>query len=187
MSTQTSDVGLGFWIRWVVATIIGWVVGMFAAIVLSYLVVNLVYPKETNLIVGLCLGAAVGLSQKIAVRRRITLAHSWVWGAMVGIGMPFVVVVFLDELRPGAGESWWLLLLIAGGAICGLLQVPALRPHTSRVYWWVLASTVFWGLAWFISRVAGAAGFLGGGAVLGAVSCGVLLWLRKPPKTATTV
>jgi hypothetical protein len=187
MSAQTSDVGWGFWIRWVVATIIGWVVGMFAAIILSSLVVNLVYPRETDLIVGLCLGAAVSLSQKIAVRRRITLARSWVWGAMVGIGIPFVVVVLLDELRPGAGKSWWLLLLIVGGAICGLLQVPALRPHTSRVYWWVLASTVSWSLAWFISRVAGVAGFLGGGAVLGAFSCGVLLWLWKPQKAATTV
>ncbi|TFG51520.1 MAG: hypothetical protein E4H37_07760, partial [Gemmatimonadales bacterium] len=112
MSTQTSDVGWGFWIRWVVATTIGWVVGTFAAIILSYLVVNLVYPKETNLIVGLCLGAAVSLSQKMGVRRWLTLAHSWVWGAMVGIGIPFVVVVLLDELRPGASESWWPLLLI---------------------------------------------------------------------------
>jgi len=187
MSMQTSDVGWGIWIRWVVATIIGWLAGTFAAIILSYLVVNLVYPKETNLIVGLCVGAAVGLSQKIAVRRWITLAYSWVWGAMVGIGIPFVVVVLLDELRPGAGESWWLLLLITGGAICGLLQVPALRPHTSRVYWWVLASTVSWSSAWFIDRVAGVAGFLGGGAVLGAVSCGVLLWLCKSQKAAATV
>lgn len=187
MSMPTSDVGWGFWIRWVVATIIGWLVGTFAAIILSYLVVNLVYPKETNLIVGLCVGAAVGLSQKIAVRRWITLAYSWVWGAMVGIGIPFVVIVLLDELRPGAGEGWWPLLLIAGGALSGLLQVPALRPHTSRVYWWVLASTVSWSLAWFISRVAGITGFLAGGAVLGAVSCGLLLWLRNPTKTATTV
>ena len=38
------------------------------------------YPKETNLILGLCFGAAVGLSQKIAVRRQITLAYGWVWG-----------------------------------------------------------------------------------------------------------
>lgn len=187
MTTKASDVGWGFWIRWVIATIIGWVVGTCAAIMLSHLVVNLVYPKETNLIVGLCLGAAVSLSQKIAVRRQITLARSWVWGAMVGIGIPFVVVVLLDEVRPGAGESWWLLLLIAGGAICGLLQSPALRSHTSRVDWWVLASTVSWSLAWFISRVGGVAGFLGGGAVLGAASCGVLLWLCKSQKTATTV
>lgn len=187
MSTQTPDVGWGLWVRWLVATIIGWVVGMIAAIILSYLVVNLVYPKETNLIVGLCLGAAVGLSQKIAVRRWMTLGHSWVWGAMVGIGIPFVVVVLLEELWPGTGDSWWLLLIIAGGAICGFLQLPALRPHTAGVYWWVLASVVSWGLAWFISRVAGVAGFLGGAVVLGAISGGVLMWLRKPPEAAKTV
>lgn len=187
MSTKESDVGWNFWIRWVVATIIGWVFGTFAAIVLSYLVVNLVYHKETNLIVGLCVGAAVGLSQKIAVRRWITLAHSWVWGAMVGIGIPFVVVVLLEELQPGVGERWVSPLLVAGGVICGLLQVPALRLLTTRAYWWVLASTVSWSLAWLVSNVAGTVGFLGGGVVLGVVSCGVLLWLRKSPKAATTI
>jgi hypothetical protein len=187
MSTKESDAGWKFWILWVVATIIGWVVGTVAAIVLSYLVVNLVYHKTTNLIVGLCVGVAVSLSQKIAVRRRITLAHGWVWGAMVGIGIPFVVVVLLEELRPGVGERWEAPLLAAGGAICGLLQVPALRPLTTRAYWWVLVSTVSWSLAWLISNVATIVGFMGGGAVLGVVSCGGLLWLRKPPKTATTV
>jgi hypothetical protein len=185
MSTQTSDDGWGFWVRWVVATIIGWFVGTLAAFILSDVVVNLVYPKETGLILGLCLGAGVGLSQKIAVRRRITLAHSWVWGAMVGIGIPFAVVVLHNELRPGAGESWpELPALIIGGAICGLLQVPALRPHTSWVYWWVLASTASWSLAWSIAELEF---FFAPPLVLGAVSGGVLLWLRKVPKTAKTV
>lgn len=164
---------------------IGWIVGTLAAFILSELVVNLVYPKQTNLILGLCIGAAVGLSQKIAVRRWITLAHSWVWGAMVGIGIPFMVIVLLDELRPGAGESLpELPPLIIGGAICGLLQVPALRPHTSRVYSWVLASTVSWSLAWSAANLEY---FFGGGGVLGAVSGVLLLWLLTVPKTAKTV
>ncbi|MGD8698203.1 MAG: hypothetical protein PVJ43_02865 [Gemmatimonadales bacterium] len=78
------------------ATFIGWVVGMLAAIILSYVVLNsLVYAKETNLIVGLCLGAAVALSQKIVVRRRLDLAISRLWGAVIGIGIPFVAVVLL--------------------------------------------------------------------------------------------
>jgi hypothetical protein len=171
---------------------IGWFVGIFAAFLLSELVVNLVYPKQTNLIFGLCIGAAVGLSQRIAVRRWITLAHSWVWGAMVGIGIPFVVMVLIDELRPGAGESLpELPPLIIGGAICGLLQVPALRPHTSRAYWWVLASAVSWGLAWSAADLEYFFGvgafFFGGGAVLGAVSGVLLLWLLTVLKTAKTV
>lgn len=184
MSTRTSTFGWAFWVRWVVATVIGWVVGMFGAIILSNLVVNLVYHKETNLIVGLCAGAGVALSQKIAMRRQITLSQAWVWGATIGIGIPDVVAVILNELSPGTGNAWLTPLLIAGGAICGLLQIPALRAHASKVYWWVLATTVSWSLAWFISHFAGTAGFLAGGVALGLVSCGVFLWLRNPQAVA---
>lgn len=187
MTTLAAEGRRSFWTRWVVATTVGWVVGMLAAIILSVLVVNLVYPKETDLIVGLCLGAAVALSQKIAVRRWVTLAPGWVWGATIGVGIPFVVVVLLDEFRPGTSEGWWPWLLIAGGAVCGLLQAYAARRHSSRAYWWVLVSAVSWSVAWALSRVAGVFGFLGGGAILGAVSCGAFLWIWKPPRTVGTV
>jgi hypothetical protein len=70
------------------------------AIVLSYLVLNLVNPKETNLIVGLCMGAVVGFCLLVVARRWIKLARGWVWGAMVGMGIPFVAAVIVDELWP---------------------------------------------------------------------------------------
>jgi len=187
MSTQNSDFGTVFWVRWVIATVIGWVVGMFGAIILSNLVVNLVYPKETNLIVGLCLGAGVALAQKIGMRQRIRLTKSWVWGAAIGIGIPYVVIVLLNEFLPDAADSWGVPLFVVGSAICGLLQVPALRAHTSRAYWWVLGSTVAWSLAFLVSHVAGTVGLLGAGALLGVISCGTFLWLQKTPGLEETV
>jgi hypothetical protein len=60
-------------------------VGLLGAIVLSHLAVNLVYPKETNLIVGLCTGAAVGSFQMVAVRRWITLSRGWGSGRHAGV------------------------------------------------------------------------------------------------------
>jgi len=94
-----------FVLEWIGATVIGWFIGIVSAIILSYLVINPIYPKETNLIVGLCIGAAVGLSQKIAARQWITLSKSWIWGAMVGIGFPFIVSVIIEEVRPGELEN----------------------------------------------------------------------------------
>jgi hypothetical protein len=105
MSSSETHARLDLWGRWVVATTLGWVVGVLAAFPLSYFVVNLVYPKETNLIVGLCLGAAVGVSQAIAVRPRITLGRGWVWGATAGLGIPFVLAVVVDELRSGGVDT----------------------------------------------------------------------------------
>jgi hypothetical protein len=161
---------------------------MVGAIVLSYLVVNLVYPKETNLIVGLCMGAAVGFSQKIVVRRWIKLAGGWVWGAMVGLGIPFVVAVIVDELWAGADdlpEDWLLgrlLIAVVGGVLAGLLQARYLRPYTSRANLWILVSVVSWGLAWLSPG-----GLVVGGIVLGAVSGGLLMWLLRGPTVAEAV
>lgn len=57
MDSQSPDLNRTFWIGWIVATTIGWIVGMIGAIALSYLVVNIFYPRTTNLIVGVCMGA----------------------------------------------------------------------------------------------------------------------------------
>ena len=176
-----------FVLEWIGATVIGWFIGIVSAIILSYLVINPIYPKETNLIVGLCIGAAVGLSQKIAARQWITLSKSWVWGAMVGIGFPFVVSVFIEEVRPGVDESWKIPLIAAGSILCGLLQLPALRSLTPRAYWWILASGISWSFTFLIIQVGGSVGFLGGGLVLGILSCVFLFWLgpsRESDETA---
>lgn len=187
MLPEARDVGRGLWWRWLIGTFIGWVVGVVVAIVLSYLIVNLFYPKETNLIVGLCMGAGVALAQKIAVRRSISLAGSWVWGAVAGIGIPFAVAVAIDELWFSAVEAsdyWLVVLAVVGGAFAGLLQARALRPHTAKAQRWVLASMVSWGLAWLASTVLGEAGFLVGGIVLGAVSGGLFIWLLRSTPAA---
>ncbi|MFH1681149.1 MAG: hypothetical protein ABIH26_10955 [Candidatus Eisenbacteria bacterium] len=186
MASRAPDPGWGFWGRWLAATTIGWVVGAVSAIVLSYLVVNLVYPKTTNLIVGVCMGAAVGLSQKIAARRWLSLSHAWTRGAAIGLGIPFVLGVLADELRPFGvrlpedGPFGVLLVGVGGGLIAGLLQVRVLRPHTSRAGAWAWASVLSWGLAWLSTTLGGPVGLLGG-VVLGAASGGLLVWLLKSP------
>ena len=179
MSSQESNPGWSFWGRWLVASAGGWIVGLLGAVVLSHLVVNLVYPKETNLIVGLCTGAAVGFFQMTAVRRWITLSRGWVWAATVGMAIPYVTVVLVDEFGLGVSdfsEGWVFgLTAVAGSVIGGLLQARVLRPHTSRASWWVVATVVSWGLAWSLG------GDLAGGIILGAVSGGVLIWLLRAP------
>jgi uncharacterized membrane protein len=182
MDSQVQPASWSFWGRWLVATFIGWVAGIIIAIVLSYLVVNLFHPKETNLIVGLVLGAVVGLTQMIAVRRLVSLTYRWVWGAAVGLGISFIVAVLIDEIWFSASEAsdmWLVLVAIAGGAFAGVLQAPTLRPHTPLAQWWILASIISWGIAWLISTVLGEAGFLVGGIFLGAVSGALLIWILK--------
>jgi hypothetical protein len=170
-----------------VATFIGWVIGVVAAIGLSYLIVNPFYPKETNLLLGLCMGAGVAVAQKLVLQPFVPLSWRWVWGAAAGIGAPFAAAVLIGELWPEPSEApdiWLVLAAIAGGALAGALQAPGLRPHTALPQAWILASLISWGLAWFTSAVLGEAGFLLGGIVLGASSGAGFHWLlRRPPES----
>jgi len=59
----------------------GYVVGAGVAIVLSATIagiaslLGLFHPRETDLIVGLCVGTGIGLAQVIAVRRVLALSQ----------------------------------------------------------------------------------------------------------------
>ena len=59
MNVKLSQDEKKFWSWWVLANGIGFPVGFILAIILSYAVANIFYPKETNLIVGLCVGGVV--------------------------------------------------------------------------------------------------------------------------------
>lgn len=170
-----------FWVRWEIATVVGWVGGMVAAIALSYLVVNIFYPKETNLIVGLCIGATMATLQSRAVRRWVQLGARWIWGGTLVMAPYFVARVVFEELAlstEDAGVRAALLLITAVGGVAGaLIQSQSLRSYTARYRWWVPASAAAWGLAFASSYLLG---FLGSGVVLGAVGGLLLLWLIRP-------
>jgi hypothetical protein len=118
----------------------------------------------------------------LAVRRLVSLTYRWVWGAAIGLGIPFIVAVVIDEIwfsTSEASDIWLVLLAAVGGAFTGVLQAPTLRPYTPLAQWWVLASIIAWGLAWLISALLGEGGFLLGGIILGAVSGSLLIWILK--------
>ena len=82
----------------------------------------------------------------------------------------------------------WVGVVALGGAVTGTLQWLVLRGQVSRAGWWVLASTVGWGLgmtaAIALSRGVGASDFVALGvigAVLGAATGGALVWLLRRP------
>lgn len=166
--------------RWSAATIAGFIVGMFGAIVLSYMVVNLFYPKETNLIVGLCVGAAVGAGQIVAARPWFRLAKSWIWGAALIMGPPFVAHVVFGELgwSPDTPATRVSMAAVAvAGALAGSwIQALALRQHSAHPWWWIAASPLAWGGAYALSDVAGTVGSV---LLLGLASGALVSWIVR--------
>ena len=67
MQSEHNNIGWRFWGRWVLATTIGWSAGIIIAFIVAHLIAPIAYiaiPNETNLVVGLCLGAVVGYMQR---------------------------------------------------------------------------------------------------------------------------
>ena len=177
--TKTEKQFLG---RLVLATGIAWPVGIILAIVLSYVVVNQFYPKETNLIVGLCLGAVVGYSQWLIMKKYFKISTWWIWANTIGIGIPFVAEVIYVELGgsdTGLIKSELLGQIITlgiGGLLTGLLQIKIIKSLSKRSIWWISISTFAWGISWV--------GYFLGGVILGLLTGITILRLLEFPMQA---
>lgn len=163
--TKTEKQFLG---RLVLVTGIAWPVGIILAIVLSYAVVNQFYPKETNLIVGLCLGAVVGYSQWSVLKKYFKISTWWIWASTIGIGLPFVAEVIYFEFG-GSGNDLFksellsqIIILSVGGLLTGLLQIKIIKSLSKRSFRWIIINTLAWGISW--------TGFFLGGVILGLIT-----------------
>jgi hypothetical protein len=82
--------------RMAIGTGIAWPVGFIAAIILSCGVVNLFYPKDTNLIVGFCLGPFVAFSKRFILNKYFKVGTRRVFAAVIGIGVPLCGQAYFD-------------------------------------------------------------------------------------------
>ncbi len=199
MNSEIKQVGKKFLGQWILATSIGWPVGMFLAFLLSYAVVNLFYPKETNLIVGLCLGAGVGYSQWHIINKYFKISAWWIWASAIGIGLPFVVDVLLVELVGVESVLNLFITGVIGGLLIGLLQINVVKSLSKKGIWWIFISPLAWGISWLSTEIVFVVGFfIIGGVVLGAITGIAILWLlqfpvqgdidkAEPSKTSSTI
>ena len=107
------------------------------------------------------------------------------------LSLGLIYDVLGDWLIDNVLGDWldFLFLGIVPGIGVGVLQWLVLRGKVSRAGWWVLASTVGWGLSMAVSRVIAwginddesLVPLVVTGAVLGAVTGGALVWLLRQP------
>lgn len=127
--------------RWVRATTLGWLLGIVLVVLLA-MAWDLV-TGGAQFMVGIGMGAGVGLLQAREVGPPVTSKRAWVVASTVGMGAPFV----LWDLGSIAGLGALFSLpvcALAGALFAGLLQARLLggsaRPR------WVLASVLGWGI-----------------------------------------
>jgi hypothetical protein len=184
MDSEKQSVGWDIWPGWFVATFVGWCVGLFATFPLSYGVVNVFHPEETNLIGGLCAGAGIGFAQLVALRPELPLKWVWAPGAVVGLGVPCTVAVLFGEPSwfgaVQVSELWLVPIVVVAGALAGVIQMGALVRHTRRAHWWIWGSVVIWGVPWLVSLPnPGGLDLLVWGLVSSALSGAFVVWLMR--------
>jgi hypothetical protein len=141
------------------------------------------------LAVGLCIGAAVGYSQWNVLKKYFPVNSFWGLACTIGIGIPVMAVSLFEDAGTRIPYLWnseflsALAVGIVGGMITGLLQIHLLMPYTKKAGWWVVISTVGWGLCSLAQRISGTdlwfLCLLAGGIILGVVTYAGLSWIIK--------
>ncbi len=182
-------VGWAFWVQWMLANTVGWIIGMM----LFSLVGGLVSSTTSGLsqtvswgIVGAVAGAIIGVNQWLvlnlfALPRGGPWARWWVIATIIGWMISLMVVVGMQ-----VGEQ--LGFAVSGvviGVSVGIAQWFVLRGEVQRAEWWGIANTVAWMLGMSaIDLLDQAVGFALSGLISGAVTGVWLLWLLRHPVLA---
>lgn len=182
MRIERAKVGWRVWLGWMLAcaasaavalTVTG---AMVRAGSLSAAVVWAVF--------GLVIGASLGITQWLVLRRQIPRPYLWVLASVAGGAVAGVLGFSLGG--PVGGPLGGAVI----GAALGIMQWLVLRRLVSRAYAWVLASIAGFALGLSAGEavgfaVGGAVGWPVGGAihgvVVGAITGAVLVWLFRRP------
>lgn len=177
-------------LSWVLASTVAFGLGGWLGMAVS--------PSSDIIVVGyLALAASLllaGVLQWLVLRRRIADAGRWVLASVVAAAVVGVLVFGLGLLHRDAG---WVLGVVVGWNVLGVLQWIVLRPQVARAEWWVPANAL--GLIVAVPVVAlvswatgeppdGILGeslrWLAFGAAYGAMTGAALWWLRRQRRPA---
>ncbi|HKQ63217.1 MAG TPA: hypothetical protein VJS92_18155 [Candidatus Polarisedimenticolaceae bacterium] len=180
--------------RWVLATWIGWILGIPCIIALA-LLGEAVGIGGSQGLVGAGMGAGVGWMQSRALRGILDRRQAWLASCIGGLAVPFVAT---DVAKLLGWQSLYSVYpaVALGGLIAGVWQASILRARFDRTFAWGLASALGWTLAagavavsdWLshshsLRGIWGALAYLGiiamGGLLVGAVTGLAFAWMPR--------
>jgi hypothetical protein len=189
MKTSNKQVGWLFWLQWSLASIMGMFVGFFMGFIIAGLTHGVLGGRFAHAILGIVLGIGIGAMQWLVLRRRLSRTGWWIL-ATVAVGYTIVHAGFMGfsaSVNSLNALLRWTGIVAFGGAVTGVLQWLVLRPQISRSGWWVLISTVSWGLSvtvarafsWGVDDADAFGALIVTGAILGTVTGAALIWLLR--------
>ena len=130
---------------WVIATTLGWAVGVPAILLLSA-VADGMGRESLHSPVGLGMGLAIGAFQCRVLRSTVERLWRWLFAAALGLLTPFLLLDIADALRGELPYSVYLTGL-AGGALVAVLQVGLIAELRTVRLRWIVANALGWCLA----------------------------------------
>ena len=182
-----------FFRRWFFMTTLGWLLGFVLVIAMASAIE--VVGGNFQFIVGVGMGAGVGLLQSRVLAQKLNAPKQWIWASAIGMGGAFLL--WDVAAMAGVEEAFSLSVCVAiGGPVVGFAQSQLLKHGYDKTHWWILASFLGWGSpaglvllgeSQLLGRVGGimvvSTLFLGG-TLLGAVTGKALLWLPERPTSS---
>jgi len=143
---------------------------------------------------GAVIGLGTGLYQKSLLRRVFNMSSSWIFALVIGFAITELIIgiilwqLELDRMKLRFIEFKPLpetLFFAGAGLIIGLLQWTILRRYFSKSIYWVVASTMGWGICILLSYFAGfivksgfsILAFIPGALLYGAITGAALTWI----------
>ena len=143
MNTNQKDIGWGFWLAWVLASMVGYVLGALIAMSVPYALLPVFGVTEEFGIVhlvtfGTLLGAIGGCVQWAVLRGKVAVSGRWVLASALGFAIAggTLGAIGIHENYAMAGILFAALFGIAGG----IMQWLVLRQQFVRAGLWILAS-----------------------------------------------
>ena len=146
--TPRSEAAWRFWAGWGLA-FVGFPLGGLAAFAL---VGGVTTPVE-GVIGGAATGAVIGLTQWLALRRRLALTPWWIAATAVGMGTGLALGIALLGTDT-VGITLPLRGLVTGAGI-GIAQFMLLRGSTARAFVWPFVVACSWAIGWLVTRAVG--------------------------------
>ncbi len=142
MNTNQKAVGWGFWLRWVLASVLGSAVGLAIGGSASAAIGEGFAGMGT---VGVIFGALLGTTQWLVMRKYVALTGWWALATAFGYFLAGIVTeqwVFRQVPYSEVAVPFIVSFGAVGGIVGGTMQWLVLRKHVARAGWWVLASIV---------------------------------------------
>ncbi|MBT4485296.1 MAG: hypothetical protein HOC71_16640 [Candidatus Latescibacteria bacterium] len=168
---------------WVLGNTFGLNVGFLLGF-MSHNIINTIITLDERIaldrgidlsVYAICIGTSVGLTQWLLLRFKVTqlsLSALWILVSTIGILVGFWVGKYLGlilGLDTNFSDIYYVILVFTvSGFLCGILQWPLLQKHMARTQWWVLSSTIGWGLSSITFGIS-----------LGVVTGGTWMWLLR--------